>query len=823
MTHLASPARPARQRRHRGFVILVVVMLLAVATAIAANQYTVVTSQTVTSTRVDEELQARAIAEGCLALMQTYTEGYIGKAPGFKKPDFDGLLDRAAGPADDYLPAFGTRVVLPRNLALIGAAAAPHQWSFLARGVAPNQGACLMRLEDNSDDGPASVPTGTTSATEGLGRDVANLDRDRAVYMTVIGLYPLLPGTTGDFAYERAHSRVTLRRLYAVENPPQAPPALQACGDVNLSSNTKIQGLGGVEADKITVSGGSTCGCGAYVANTVSPTAPPTACNVNPATCTPPTTTAGAPSACTTPTLPDSTYYMDNKGFGNPGSDTNNVGDPAACKVYIDRWGRSFVWDMTDSYANDPNDAANPLRPYVVPTLGVPTAKQTIPNLPKHNCKNYQGPVDTLTGRRIVELPCEWDTVGTGPADESVTCDFTNPVVRKRQTPCWKPIAYLGDSTDADHSFNKPNYMTSDVWLGPVPASLGYGTLNTVLQQSEMSSNENDEDLMFIKNVRIPNLRDSSKRFATGSASTTMCGDPGGCADCTGNDVNAWWTECSKRPTVPGDNTNTCTNFHSHQHQNSDNIPWPIIFAWDVDPASLINFEFAPGATKPLNATVLTNGKIQFSGDVSFCCATCGTGGNCTAPSTSPGIAGKFIPPANCVAGNSQVPAPSFFVPPPVPGPVQFRPSGYGYAFKADGVCEIAGNSTVIGDIECQAMKVPGNPCVVGNVQITGSSTAVGCGDPTCPDVGVCIGGNPQVLGDIYSQGSVCAPSNGTLKGDIFTMKNVSFSSNFALQGRVFANEDIYMSSNSTVLFNDLTQVLSAGNQGLTTFMETSW
>lgn len=836
--------RETRQKQVRGFVILVVMLLLAVATAVALNQFTVVSNETVTSVRVEEEIQARATAEGCLALMQSYVVGYIGTSPpGFNQIDFDRLIDRdgVADNGDDFLPSMGTRVLVPKSLTSTPATEAAHQWSFLPRGVLPNQGACLMRVEDNSDDGfPASsVPTGTSgnnTVAEGGGRDVPTRDRDRAIYITVIGLYPLLPGTTGPDAYERAHSRVTLRRLFSTENPVQTPPAVQACGDVALSSNTRIEGLGGVQADNISISGGTTCGCGLYTANTV-PATPPTACDANPLNCSPPATSAQTPPPCAGPPtcgpssppnscMPSATYYMDNKGFGDPGKDDNNIGgfitkQPTikSCKVYIDRNGKVFVWDTTDTYANEPADfdlesADDPMAAFVVPGVGVPTALQTIPNLPRHDCTNYT--------KDPVELPCTWITAN---GSEKVTCDFTNANPKLRQTPCWKPIADLSDGTT----------FGTDVTLkstGPADKGVPLSGLNSG-NHFEMSSNQNSEDLLFIKNKPIPNIRNQAMMFATGDITTTMCGDPNGCSECTGASNNDWWTECEAE-------TKPCSNFHSHSHQNNNHIPWPVVFAWDVDPARQIDFQYDPAGTVPLNVTILASGKIAFVGDIPFCCAECGTGNSCMSTPgaasatavTVPGQSAKFIAPANCVEGNSQIPNPAFTPPPPVPGPVQFIPSGYGYAFKTDGDCFISGNSTVIGDVECRAVSMPGNACVVGNVMGTGSSTTVGCTGGACspsgnlanPNVGACITGSPKLLGDLYSQGSVCSTSGGaTFHGDIFTNGNVSFASNFILEGQIFANENVSMASNTVIDFQGGGQIISAGNQGLTTFMETSW
>jgi hypothetical protein len=820
----------AHIRSGRGFVILVVMLLLAVATAVAMSQFSVVASESVASVRVGEEVQARANAEGCLTLLTEYAEGYIGTSPpGFKFADFDGLLDSKAGSNDDFLPAVGVRVLLPENVTGSDETKAMHQWAFVTRGAAPNQGGCLLRIEDNSDDGfPASsVPAGTTGADEGLGRDNPKADRDRSIYITAIGLYPVLPSTTAEKAYARAHARVTLRRLYATSNPVQTPPALQACDDVTLSANIDVCGLGGVQGDSITMNGGSTCGCGNYSGNTVTPTTPPAACTGCPSgTCSPPSRSVLSPSVpdpkdrgCSPPAIPNATYYMDNKGFGNPAKNDNNIGDKDSCKVHIDRRGLVFVWDTTDFDAND-RSASNP--------IAAALAAGGVPAGPVINCQNYTG-ISDGAGGRIVELPCRWTTTGS----EKIECN-TDPTTdpRTRQTPCWKPIANLQDGGN-EKTVDAVNMMSSDVWIDKTPTNPAnsLSSLNGG-NHFEMSSHENDEDLMFIKQKPIPNIRDQSKMFATGDPDTTMCGNAGGCEKCDGSSIDNWWTECSTRSKNPVSPRATCGDFHSHSHQNSAHIPWPIVFAWDVDPAAKIEFEYDSGATKPLNATILSSGNIKFGGDVSFCCAECGSksGGNCTQPLTLPGITatGRTISAASCVKGGAEVPLPRFAVAPPAPGPVQFIGSGYGYAFKTDGVCEISANSTVVGDVECKAVEIPNNPCIIGQVLVTGGDdledcTGGSCTDANAPLVGVCLSGNAKIVGSIYSQGSVCAINNASLVGDIFTMGNVSFSANFTLEGQIFANQDITLGSNTTINFIGGNQILSAGSQGMASFMETNW
>lgn len=796
-------------KRPRGFVLIVVLLMLAVVTAVALTQLDVVNSESISSLRAEEEVQARAFAESCLELLQTYADDYIGTSPNFLRPDFDGLLDRDTTTRDDdYLPSFGTRVVVPRLLSSSDSATvASHQWAFISRGTT-NPGGCLVRIEDNSDDNfvTSAVPLGTTAIGEGPapspvgndGRDVTNRDRDRSIVLTAIGLYPVRASDPAE-AYERAHARVTLKRLYAVDNPPVFAPAIQSCDDVDIQSSSDVTGVGGIIAGddgapgSITVSG-SSCGCGTYMAGTVTPSTPPPTC----ASCTgtPPSVATGAvPDCAPSTTMPTSTYYMENRGFGNPAANDNNIGSTSTCKIYIDRDGKTFVWDATDTYANDP---AHPYPGYAsaLTAGGVPAA-------PVHNCTNYT--------KDPVELPCTWDTEGVA-GSESITCNFTDPDPKLRQTPCWKPIALLGDE----------NVMGSDVTLGVTPGpDLAAGIAGV---QSEMSSDENDEDLLFLKNVPIPNVRDTTKRFATGSSATTMCGNPSGCEECTGTSNNDWWTECSKPSGA------TCEDFHAHAHQNNRHVPWPAIFAWDVAPGFDIEFEYEGAASAPMNVTILTNGNVEFKNDVAFCCAECGGPNSaCEQPATTPGIPGgqKFIAAANCVEGNSQVPLPRT-PPPPPPALPDYAPSGYGFAFKADGNCTITGVSTVVGDLECGALSLPGDPCLVGNVVATGGSTAVGCNSAPCnagAPVGMCMAGSARLVnGNVYAEeGSVCTNSNTVITGDIYAGGNIELDSNTVVNGQVYAVGDVVLQSNSTVNYNGGSGPISAGNQGLTSFMEATW
>src|SRR5258706_4535904 len=78
----------------RGFVLIVVVMALAIITAVAVGQMSVVRSEAVASVRIEDEVQARGVAEGCLTLLQAYTsQTMINPA----RADFDLVLDPDSG------------------------------------------------------------------------------------------------------------------------------------------------------------------------------------------------------------------------------------------------------------------------------------------------------------------------------------------------------------------------------------------------------------------------------------------------------------------------------------------------------------------------------------------------------------------------------------------------------------------------------------------------------------------------------------------------------------------------------------------------------
>src|ERR1044071_8589424 len=71
MTWFLQSTKAKLKSSPRGFVLIVVVMALAIITAVAVGQLSVVRSETVASIRVEDEVQARGVAEACLTLLQT--------------------------------------------------------------------------------------------------------------------------------------------------------------------------------------------------------------------------------------------------------------------------------------------------------------------------------------------------------------------------------------------------------------------------------------------------------------------------------------------------------------------------------------------------------------------------------------------------------------------------------------------------------------------------------------------------------------------------------------------------------------------------------
>jgi len=271
-TEPAKETRPAR--RPRGFLLVVVAALAALAGVMAMGQWNIATSVARTGTNLSNNSVATSIAAACLERYLRYAKDGVDRN-GW--PDFDELLDpdeSATPDANDFIPPtaqcdLGVTYV-PKSMA---AAAEPRQGLHRYCAIRVDQGACLIRYDDNSDDGKTGAVLGpATDADEGggaVGGDNPRKDVDYSVIVTAIGLYPAKTTNPVDELYERAEARSTKRALIQIEvqASPTGWPSVHAKDTLTLLDGPgngnyayRSCGAGGVSAGNL-VTGEAQDGC----------------------------------------------------------------------------------------------------------------------------------------------------------------------------------------------------------------------------------------------------------------------------------------------------------------------------------------------------------------------------------------------------------------------------------------------------------------------------------------------------------------------------------------------------------------------------------
>ena len=253
---------PRALRPGHGFTLLTVLLVVVLIAAIVAGVLSALRSQSISAIRGREESAARAIAETCADRMFAYSTSYIKEvASGEAQPpaDFDRLLDPdgIVNNADDFMPPGGSA-----NIASVppGSTSLAHRYRVLRI----DGGACLVRFDDNSDDwhpGLGDRSTGNNGVIEGpaVGDEVLTRDRDRSIWVSVIGVFPAFDTTSDAELWTRAHARVSVRRFLETAGG----PAIWAGGDVNLAlGGTAVCGLGGIVSESIAYGSSNVCACG---------------------------------------------------------------------------------------------------------------------------------------------------------------------------------------------------------------------------------------------------------------------------------------------------------------------------------------------------------------------------------------------------------------------------------------------------------------------------------------------------------------------------------------------------------------------------------
>jgi hypothetical protein len=247
--------------RARGYVLLAVLLVLAALVFLVAVGLRRAGDEGVSGALVSSEAQAQAVAE--LGLERT--RAYLGT---MLEREVD--LDRALDPAldtdctdllnlqdttpEDHLPTF-----TDGDVVTLASSGKPYRRVTLPGDA----GAYLVRIDDNDDDGLglARLFKATTSnhnlnnCIEGLpvGGARTNLvrDRDRTVWVTVIGLFP---GSDP----EKATARRTLRVLVG----PGESAGIVAGGTVDMRGASHVCGAFGDVMATGSVEGGCLCGSG---------------------------------------------------------------------------------------------------------------------------------------------------------------------------------------------------------------------------------------------------------------------------------------------------------------------------------------------------------------------------------------------------------------------------------------------------------------------------------------------------------------------------------------------------------------------------------
>jgi hypothetical protein len=854
MTKQRPPASPPRGPR--GFIVLVVLLMLAVITAVAVAQFSAVNNQSDVSIRREEETQARAIAEGCLMLAQRYAECRADRnelAPGGvpcsgsaldstggktlkldPDVDFDKILNPndVAGPG---LPAQASGAFIPTKQTGQFIVQVPpgtyttaeHDWLFIPRAStgSANGGACLIRYDDNADDALPVTALSDDGAAHNCGKeagvdvegkrpDLPQCDRDKAIYITAIGIYPFIGAATqadADTAYQRAHARVTLRKLFSVGNPGNFPASIVTPGNVNIKNNIIICGAGGIVAgDVVGKFKGTSCICGDVKSTNPLETPPPlgsTCC----ATCNSGVASTGNPlpkkididgdnvpcldtSTCSSaltlendvprsplqPAKPNavSSDYMSNQNFGDPRSDTNNISfrssgvasDPAdECKLFHGADGTVYYWDDFDT---------NPINTIFVGKLGLvlPVALPNVAPLGTDDCTNYT--------KSIVEEPCTWD--------------FTTPAVicGVNQTMCWKPLAKLdGALVDID---------------------LGAGTAAEMVDTAGTS-------LQFTAGP-LPNSATARTYFDT-TAANRMCG--------LGQAVTS----------VPA------TTFAAGEYRvnavSNINIPIPAIMSFDtpvhVGAVGGISVVPAVSTNGPLLASVLASGNITVANHAGLCAPQSNRKNPAQAPllgiTSDPCLAMYAANKRELVAGppntecaidsNPLTATGNLLLPiwarfnmsdtqnfPSANGPLGGLPSNRwlpGVVARTDGTMNMAdytfaGLTWIKGDVDFPS----GNPCFVGRLMIDG-------------DTKMSNHGQLNVAGEFLTLGNIDGANGVKVTADLYSEGSVDIKNDFNLNGRLVVNGDFDVKNNAVVNYSGGGSTGTFANAGLSSFMESQW
>lgn len=280
------PAMPGRAGPNspRGFVLLIVMIIGIAAGLGAAALISTSGGARLAALHSHDGDAAAGIAEAGMERAVAYLQSVAGNSL-----DFDGVLDRGLNSvcdpinpqADDFTPNWSDSAVVTYQ------GKAYSRVNMDTDGDSVADAAYLVRFDDDDDDQPYQIDwirvTGNNPANNcnegphndqavnganyGNGANNYLRDRNRTIFVTVVGLYPLGDGATAD----TAKHRVVMRRLHSAPRFP-GMPGIQVKGNITVSGSGSIAAcspIGSLEVDG-DASGGAgklACACGFSEAN----------------------------------------------------------------------------------------------------------------------------------------------------------------------------------------------------------------------------------------------------------------------------------------------------------------------------------------------------------------------------------------------------------------------------------------------------------------------------------------------------------------------------------------------------------------------------
>lgn len=835
-------------KNQRGFVMILVLLLVVALTAAVIGQVAIVQNQKLTSLRDDDQVRARAVGEHCLARARMYVDQLRrDQVPA----DFDSVLDPglnshpaanggAADFSDDFVPAasFGGGIAyIPADeVSSSGLRQAKHRFRF----VTFDGGGCFVRFDDNSDDNRSGV--GNDNAVpdiEGTGVDVPFRDRDIGIFLTAIGVYPVKSGATAAAAYADAHARISLRVLVNTGGA----PGVVAHDDLVVQSDVAICGQGGFQGDNLGYSGGGSavtvCACGDTA--TVSGAAQPNDCNYasgpgdpcDDAIACQPGATANLPAPPNPDVkVPTPVNWLQLDGMQDP-LDPKPLGANGMCEFYFRSDNVQKTWSATDN--NIANNVNNDF--FDVMVSGSPVAARSTQekgemflwdhtdndaqacrtltklgtcaaaDIVTHNCKTDVDTTYLVSGKKVVKRPCRWsggDGVSAASNDNGPIVQCTDP---GEQTPCWKLIARFTEDSVPGRAVVQQDHGSGDA-CSPA-CSTGVCDRGICVPLVDLKEDTVDVDTeVFSPNngQRVPNIEAIwGDQSVNGNApGATGSNNDGTAATITSN----YWTNlcgpCPNCTNIAGWEIQGDEHFHFEKvPMCGDNFFNPAIMIFENMNDSLtadnetgrfhVKANWGTGCATTPRATVI----VQATADIDQNTRICGAFSDCS----------TF--PAACNRGSVD--------------------KANGLVLRAGGECYVGDGAVFIGDMQCGVIHVNNTnstsaaDCIIGDLVAFNKDAfhpkakdkvgALG----VCPDPGAfagfvdgcahgfCANNTFKMVGDIVSEGDICIKSGATIFGSVLgggagpNQGNIYIESNVTINGQLVSEGDIGIKTNTII------------------------